>query len=95
MFKESFTQLLALLEINNTDFAAYAQVDRSYISHLKNGHRTPKQGSENLNKLVSAVYAVALENDDLDKMCALIGCDEAGDRATIINALIDFFVFGY
>lgn len=90
MFKESFTQLLALLEINNTDFAAYAQVDRSYISHLKNGHRTPKQGSENLNKLVSAVYAVALENDDLDKMCALIGCDDAGDRATIINALIDF-----
>ena len=55
MFKDRFSQLLAFLDISNTDFAAYAQVDRSYISHLKNGHRTPQQDSDSVKRLASSV----------------------------------------
>ena len=90
MFKDRFSQLLAFLDISNTDFAAYAQVDRSYISHLKNGHRTPQQDSDSVKRLASSVYEIALENKDLDGMCALIGCDKAREKSTIINAVIDF-----
>ena len=62
MFKDRFSQLLAFLDISNTDFSAYAQVDRSYISHLKNGHRTPQQDSDSVKRLASSVYEIALEN---------------------------------
>lgn len=90
MFKERFTQLLAFLDISNTDFAAQAQVDRSYISHLKNGHRVPKQDSDSIKKLATAVYEIALEKNDLSTMGVLIGCDGAQDKSAIINAVRDF-----
>ena len=73
LFKDKIQQVLNCLGVKDTNLAARAGIDHSFISRVKNGQRTPRKDSNNLKQLVNAIYTVADESNKLDDLCVLIG----------------------
>ena len=88
MMKDKFNELLDTLDIKKTsNLAVYAGFDRTNISRLKNGSRTPSSTSPTIKKLVTGIYLYADDNNRLDKLCDLIGVSYDSSRDTICQAL--------
>ncbi len=88
MMKDKFNELLDTLDIKKTsNLAVYAGFDRTNISRLKNGSRTPSATSPTIKKLVTGIYLYADDNNRLDKLCDLIGVSYDSSRDTICQAL--------
>ncbi len=86
--KDKFNELLDALDIKKTsNLAAYAGFDRTNISRLKNGSRTPSASSPTIRKLVTGIYLYADDNNRLDRLCDLIGVSYDSSRNTICVAL--------
>ena len=81
MFTERFNQLLTdVCRTTTGEFSRITQYERSYVSHLRNGDRTPKSGKQAADRLVRAIYVCAAEKHTLDALCACVGVPaDAGD----------------
>ncbi|MBQ7565609.1 MAG: hypothetical protein IJT18_00680 [Oscillospiraceae bacterium] len=83
MFTERFNALLSeVCHTTTGEFSKITKYDRSYVSHLRNGDRTPKPDRSSAERLSRAVYLCAAEKDALDALCERVGTTrDAGDNA--------------
>ena len=82
MFTERFNELLSdVCQTTTGEFAKITKYDRSYVSHLRNGDRTPKSDRIAAERLSRAVYVCAAEKNALAALCERVGvAPEAGEE---------------
>lgn len=90
LFKDKIQQVLNCLGVKDTNLAARAGIDHSFISRVKNGQRTPRKDSNNLKQLVNAIYTVADESNKLDDLCVLIGRPDLKEKVNIKSKILEF-----
>ncbi len=94
MFKERLNLLLDALGASGTQIAALAGFDRSNVSHLRRGTKTPKPASRTSRKLIFGLCRFAEEEGLTEKLCRMIGTapDLSGDA--LQEALSDWLFEG-
>ena len=63
MLAERLSLLLDLLDVTPSELSEYADLDRTMISRLKNGKRTPQKTSPSIEKLSHGICLYADEHD--------------------------------
>ena len=96
MFTERVNALFELLGATNAEIAKFAGCDRSLISRLKNGNRTPKPSSNSTAKLIDGIYMFADEKSEIDKLLSAISCSSKNPTSDIIKEHILLYLYeGY
>ena len=94
IFSEKINRIFALLEVTLTEFARAAGCDKSNISRMASGARVPKNGGPAARRIVSAIYLCADEKDELDALCALIGCEDRSSAEKIKEKIMTWLCDG-
>ena len=94
MFSEKITQIFTLLGITSADFSRFTGCDKSYISHIKNSAKVPKNGGKGAWRIVSGIYLYADENGKVDELCDLIHCGNRGSADEIKSSLMAWLYDG-
>lgn len=87
MLSEKITILFELLGCTNAEIAHYADCDRSYISHIRRGSRTPSPSSRAVARIVEGVYRYADNENILPLLCELTKTENES-RDVLIPALV-------
>lgn len=74
MFTKRLNELFELLDVTNTMLAKFAGCDRSLISKLKSGSRTPKPSSNTIRKLINGIFMFADDKNEIDKLIKAVSC---------------------
>ncbi len=73
MFQERFNEILDLLDIKNNELARLSGLDRTYISHFKNGKRVPSPDSETAENLIDGIIRFADDHGKQDMLSEKTG----------------------
>lgn len=92
MFSEKLRSVLGLLRVTVTDFSRYADCDKSYISRMTSGAKTPKSGGKGARRIVDGVYRCADEKGAVGALCELTGCDDQSS-ADGVKAALESWLF--
>ena len=87
MFSERLRQLMDLLEASGSETAGYAGFDRTNISRFLSGARVPKQDGAASEKLVHALYMIALKKNRLDALSAALDLPENTGKEEALRKL--------
>lgn len=96
MFTERVNELFTLLDATSTEIARFAGCDRSLISRLKSGERTPKPTSNSVVKLVSGIFMFADDKGKTKTLISAISCpydDPSSDE--IKKHILKYLYDGY
>ena len=88
MFTDRWRKALDTVNASAADIARHMNCDRSYITRIAKGVRTPKMNGTSAWKLVRSVYACADENGCVGELCALLRTDDADTAEHIMQALM-------
>lgn len=88
MFADRWRIVLDTINGSATDIARHMGCDRSYISRIAKGVRTPKMNGASAWKLVRSVYACADENGRVKDLSVLLRTDDTDTAESIIHALM-------
>ena len=89
-FNEVLNEYLKDLNCSSKRLSVESGLSESVISRYRNGERTPKSGSEQMNKLTTALFNIAQENGQ--KKCTLDKI-KSNFNATLPNNNFDFTTF--
>ena len=88
MFTERFNELLSeLCHTTTGEFAKITGYNRSYVSPLRNGDRTPKSGRRAAERLAYAVCACAAEKRVLDALREKVGAPPTAEESDLCDAV--------
>ncbi|MCR5825318.1 MAG: hypothetical protein K6G54_02000 [Oscillospiraceae bacterium] len=88
MFTERFNVLLTeVCCCSDGEFARCGGYDRSYISHLRRGSRTPHAGRRAAERLTHAICACAAEKNALDALRRRVGAAETTEGSELCAAV--------
>ena len=87
MFRSRLNELLCAIGANDKAVAECAGFDRSNISHLRNGQKTPSLESGLTRRLVHGICFYAESTGRLPELCALTGADPAADPDTLSRSV--------
>ncbi|MCR5092438.1 MAG: hypothetical protein K6B72_00480 [Lachnospiraceae bacterium] len=87
MFSDRFDKLMTKLDAKNTDIAQTAGIDRTNLSRFRSGRRIPKQESNIIEALVSALYDHASSTGKLKMLCRMIKTDSKNHKQIICRAM--------
>ena len=73
MFAERLNRIFDELDASNARIAALSGFDRTNVSHLRRGAKTPGSKSPTIKKLTQGIFLYAERTDRLPAVCALIG----------------------
>ena len=85
MFCDRIDTLINQMGTTNTEITTLAGVDRTNLSKFRSGKRLPKKDSDIINKLVSALYDLALSDGKLKLVCKTVGADKSASRDRICS----------
>lgn len=96
MFTERVNELFALLDATSAEISRFAGCDRSLISRLKSGERTPKPSSNSVVKLVNGIFIFADDKGKTKKLISAISCPNENPSSDEINKYILKYLYdGY
>lgn len=87
MFSDRFDSILSILEVKGRELAEYADIDRTYISHFKNGKRTPSAEGKTMEKLTGGIIACARDRGKVEEIAAFISLDSDISEELLSEAL--------
>ena len=75
MFSDRFDRIQSILEVKGRELAEYANIDRTYISHFRNGKRIPSADGKTMEKLLSGIIACAKDREKVKEISDVISPD--------------------
>ena len=93
MFSDRLNLLMIQLNASGAQIAKYAGFDRTNVSRLRSGARTPVSGGPTADKLISGIYLFADSNNCLPVLCGITG-QPLSDSAEEIMAGLSDWLFG-
>ena len=88
MFTERINELISeVCRTTTGEFSKISGYDRSYISHIRIGDRTPKRGRGSVERLVQAVCTCAEKKNALDALRQRVGAPPASTDAELRDAV--------
>jgi len=94
MFARQLTLLMDTLNVSVSELAAYAQIDRTGISRMKNGSRQPKQSGVSIRKLLHGIIQYCAESGKTDTLQKLIGAENSTAEEDLAQALKQWLYMG-
>ena len=94
MFARQLTLLMDTIEVSVNELAAYAQIDRTGISRMKNGSRQPKQNGASIHKLLQGILSYCEENGKTAALRKLIGAEDGTAGEDLSHALKQWLYMG-
>ena len=90
MFLKHLNELFQILDANNGEIARFAGFDRTNISHMRSGSRTPLSSGKAVQKLVNGIWLYAKENQKIPLLCSAVGCSPELSEDEIRQALLSW-----
>ncbi len=87
MFTERLNILMYSIGAKGAQVAECADFDRTNISRLRSGKRTPPPSSRTIQRLIQGLYIFCENNGSLDNLCSLVGTETGVSRETICSAI--------
>ena len=94
MFRSRLNELLQTVGASDKAAAEYAGFDRSNISHLRNGQKSPSPESTLTRRLIRGICLYAESNGRLSELCTLTGADPASELSTLMQSVSDWLFAG-
>ena len=67
-FKDILNEYIEKINCSSKELSNISNISESVISRYRSGERTPKENSEQINKLINAIYELANNKDiEVDK----------------------------
>lgn len=93
MFRERLNEIIKAIGVSNGTLAEHMGCDRSIVSRLRTGNRTPLSTGSTVQRLVRALYEYADETNAVPELCAAVGCEPDG-HDTVVAALTEYLCEG-
>lgn len=77
MLNDRINELIKEIDATKLAISEYADIDRTYISHISSGKRIPNKHSASVVKLIDGIYRYAKDNDKLNTISEITGVDIA------------------
>ncbi|MCR5106567.1 MAG: hypothetical protein K6B28_00230, partial [Lachnospiraceae bacterium] len=90
MLSENLNLLLNTIGASNVTIADYAGFDRTNISRIRSGKRTPAQSSSTTGKLVEGIYLFLDDRNELSKLCSITGTVPGSSAEAIKSELTEW-----
>lgn len=94
MFRERLNALMSEIGANNGEIAAFSGFDRTNISHMRSGRRTPAPAGSSVQKLALGIYLFSDSRNELPLLCAFIGCSPEETAEEIRQDIIRWLFSG-
>ena len=93
LFTERLNELFECLDATSTEIAKFAGCDRSLISRIKSGNRTPKPSSNSTEKLINGIFMFADDKNVIGKLISAVSCPSDNPTPDEIKRHILLFLY--
>ncbi len=87
VFSDRLNTLLSVIGANNVEIASAAGFDRTNISHMRSGRRTPAPGSRTIDQFTDGIFQFCRARGRLSQLMELTGIPEDADPAAAKKSL--------
>ena len=94
MFSDRLNLLMIQLNASGAQIAKYAGFDRTNVSRLRSGARTPVSGGPTAEKLISGIYLFADSKNCLPVLCGITGQPLSASAEELMAGLSDWLFGG-
>ncbi|MCR5405135.1 MAG: helix-turn-helix domain-containing protein [Butyrivibrio sp.] len=95
MLTKRLNELFETLNATSAEIANKAGFDRTNISRIKSGKRVPHPDSVTADKLINGIFLFADTKNKHEKLCKVIGADQASSTEEIKEAMKNWLYEGY
>ena len=88
-YSEKLKVLLKEIGLKNSEIAEFIGIDRTYLSHIRNGRRLPGENSAIAFRISEGIYELYNERNELDTLKKIVGTDDMDSSESLLNWLFD------